>query len=223
TRMLSVTREVNRLITTILDSNRLVGDVIEKIQQAFGYYHVQIYLYHPEDDVLRIAGATGETGTALIIGQHQLSMSEGLVGRAASTCKPVIVPDVLQDQDWLSNSLLPDTVSEIAVPIIWENKVFGVLDVQHNKPFDPSQNDINILQTVATQLGTALSNVKIFQTAQNNLRKELILNEMSLKLQVSPDIQSSIQVVGKNLAQLVEPVSVKVSIDSELLATEQTA
>ncbi|MEM9773233.1 MAG: GAF domain-containing protein [Chloroflexota bacterium] len=222
TRILNVTREVNRLISTILDSNRLVGDVIDKIKQAFDYYHVQIYLYHPDDEVLKIAGATGETGTALMIGHHQLEMSEGLVGRAASTGHPVIVSDVKQAEDWVPNSLLPDTVAEIAVPIIWENKVLGVLDVQHNKPFDPRQNDISILQTVALQLGTALSNVKTFQLAQANLKRESILNDMALKLQIAPDVQSSMQIAGKNLYQLIDPVSVKVSLETEHLMEEQT-
>lgn len=221
TRILSVTREVNRLISTILDSNRLVGDVIDKIKQAFNYYHVQIYLYQPEEDVLKIAGATGETGTALIIGEHKLEMSEGLVGRAASTGQAVIVPDVSQAEDWVSNSLLPDTTAEIAVPIIWENKVLGVLDVQHDKPFDPSQNDISILETVALQLGTALSNVKTFQVAQTNLKRESILNDMSLKLQIAPDVQSSMQIAGKNLAHLIDPVSVKISLNTEHFAEEE--
>ena len=217
TRTLNITGEVNRIISTIIDSNRLVGDVVEQIRQAFGYYHVQIYLLQPEENNLKIAGATGEAGTALLIGQHQISLDKGLVGRAASTCEPVVVADVNESPDWVSNSLLPDTVSEIAVPIIWENKVLGVLDVQHNKPFDLNQNDISILQTIAIQLGTAISNVNVFQQAEEQLKRESILNDMALKLQVAPDIQSSMQLVGKHISQVLEPISIKVEIDPAML------
>ncbi|MFK7801724.1 MAG: GAF domain-containing protein [Anaerolineae bacterium] len=218
TRTLNVTGEVNRLISTILDSNRLVGDVVEQIRQAFDYYHVQIYLLQPEENVLKIAGATGEAGTALLIGQHQIALDNGLVGQAASTSQPVVVSNVEESGEWVPNSLLPDTVAEIAVPIIWEKKVLGVLDVQHNKPFDLSESDINILQTIAIQLGTAISNVNIFQEAEEQLKRESILNDLSLKLQIAPDIQSSMQLVGKNIAQVLEPISIKVEIDPSLLS-----
>jgi len=218
TRTLNVTGEVNRLISTILDSNRLVGDVVEQIRQAFNYYHVQIYLLQPEENILKIAGATGEAGTALLIGEHQITLDDGLVGQAASTGQPVVVSNVTESGEWIPNSLLPDTVAEIAVPIIWEKKTLGVLDVQHNKPFDLSENDINILQTIAIQLGTAISNVNIFQEAEEQLKRESILNDLSLKLQVAPDIQSSMQLVGKNIAQVLEPISIKVEIDAALLS-----
>ena len=220
TRTLNVTGEVNRLISTILDSNRLVGDVVEQIRQAFNYYHVQIYLLQPEENLLKIAGATGEAGTALLIGQHQIDLDNGLVGQAASTGQPVVVSNVEESDEWIPNSLLPDTVAEIAVPIVWETKILGVLDVQHNKPFDLSENDINILQTIAIQLGTAISNVNIFQEAEEQLKRESILNDLSLKLQVAPDIQSSMQLVGKNIAQVLEPISIKVEIDPSLLNGE---
>lgn len=221
TRSLNITGEVNRLISTILDSNRLVGDVVEQIRQAFNYYHVQIYFLQPEENMLKLVGATGEAGTALLIGQHQIAPDVGLVGQAATTALPVVTQNVQESADWIPNSLLPDTVAEIAVPIIWENKVLGVLDVQHNKPLDLPQNGINILQTIAIQLGTAINNVNIFQQAEEQLQRDSVLNDLSLKLQVAPDIQSSMQLVGKHIAQVLEPVSIKIEIDPTLLNTNR--
>ncbi len=223
TRSLDVTQEVNRLISTILDANRLLGDVVEKIRNAFDYYHVQIYLFQPETNSLKIAGATGEAGTALLIGEHQMPMNIGIVGKAASQNESLIIDRVIDSEDWVPNSLLPDTAAEIAVPIIWDNQVLGVLDVQQNKPFKSPKQDIEVLQTIALQLGTAISNVTVFQQAEEQLNREFILNEMALKLQVAPDIESGMQVVGRHVAKILDPVSVKVSIDPALLEEVETS
>lgn len=217
TKALNVTAEINRLISTILDSNRLVGDVVEQIRQAFDFYHVQVYFLQVEENTLKIAGATGEVGTALLIGQHKIALGKGLVGQAALTAQPVVITNVTKSAGWISNSLLPETVAEIAVPIIWESKVLGVLDIQHNKSFANLQNNIDILQMISTQLGTAIANIHVFQQVEEHLKRESILNDMALKLQVAPDIQSSMQLVGKNIAQVLEPVRIKIEIDPALL------
>lgn len=221
TRTLDITQDVNRLISTILDENRLIGDVAEQIRKAFNYYHVQVYLIQPDTKVLKIAGATGEAGTALLIGEHKLDWGVGLVGRAAKENASIHVDNVQESEDWVPNSLLPDTVSEVAVPITWDNTVLGVLDVQDNKQFTSAENHINTLETIAKQLGTAISNVNIFQQAEEQLKRESILNEMSLKLQVAPDVYSSMRVVGRHISSVLEPISVKISLDPELLQQSQ--
>ncbi len=221
TRSLDITQDVNRLISTILDENRLIGDVVEQIRKAFNYYHVQVYLIQPESKILKIAGATGEAGTALLIGEHKLDWGTGIVGRAAKESESIFVENVHDSEDWVSNSLLPDTRSEIAVPIIWDNSVLGVLDVQNNHLFESVESHISILETIAKQLGTAISNVNIFQQAEEQLTRESILNSMSLKLQVAPDIHSSMRVVGRHISHVLEPISVKISLDPELLQPDQ--
>ena len=221
TQALDVTQDVNRLISTILDENRLIGDVVEHIKQAFNYYHVQVYLVQPETRRLKIAGATGEAGTALLIGEHYLNWGAGIVGQAAAISQSIYIDDVFDSGEWLANTLLPDTKTEIAVPIIWDGSVLGVLDIQNDQHFDSVENQIAVLETIARQLGTAVSNVNIFKQAEEQLKRESILNEMSLKLQVSPDIKSGMRVIGKHLANALDPISVKVSIDPELLQTEE--
>ncbi|GAB4579028.1 MAG: hypothetical protein Fur0022_17660 [Anaerolineales bacterium] len=166
TKALLTSAEVSRRLSNILDPHQLVLQVVEQVQEAFNYYHVHIYLLDEASQTLKMAGGTGEVGKILLARGHAIPLERGLVGRAARTKAVVWVPETEKEEGWLPNALLPETKSEIAVPIVIGDAVLGVLDVQNNVANSLTQDDADLLQAIANQVAVGLQNARQYQQTQ---------------------------------------------------------
>ncbi len=200
TRALTVSTEVSRRLSTILDPKQLVKEVVDQVQDAFDYYHVHIYLKDEASGDLIMAGGTGEAGAAMLARGHKIPKGRGLVGRSAETNAPVLVPDTSKDINWLPNPLLPDTKSEVAVPISISNEVLGVLDVQQNIVDGLKEDDVVLLQSIANQVAIAVRNARSYEESRSQAELETMVNTIGQKIQragaVEDVLQTAIREVG---------------------------
>jgi GAF domain-containing protein/HAMP domain-containing protein len=201
TRALEASMEVSRSVSTILDQQQLLAEVAEQVRSAFDYYHVHIYLNDEMTNDLVMVGGTGEAGSALLGGGHKITQGTGLVGRAADSKTTILISDVTQEEGWLPNPLLPDTKTEIAVPILINEQVLGVLDVQQNELGSLTEVDTQLLELVANQVAIALRNARLYEDVQKQAKRESITNAINQRLQTAPDIDSVLQIAAQELGK----------------------
>jgi GAF domain-containing protein/HAMP domain-containing protein len=220
---LRLSSEVSRRLSNILEPDELVREVVEQVRAAFNFYHVHIYLLDQQTGRLNMAGGTGEPGRIMLERGHFMQPGQGLVGRAAEQNKPILVRDVESEPRWFRNDLLPLTRSELAVPIVAAGEVLGVLDVQSSEIGGLDQQDVIILESIANQVGTALSNARSFQEAQRATEREALINRITQSIQSTSDVDEALQVAVRELGEALGSPQAHVRLRSERLAEGKAA
>lgn len=172
---LALASEVGRAVSEkIGDLTEMLSHAVELIRSRYGLYYTQIYLLDISGRSLVLRSGTGEVGRQLLQRGHRLPISaSSLNSRAASTQKPVLVGDTQKSDNFLPNPLLPLTRSELAVPLIVNEKVVGVLDMQSNKPNTFTEVNIPAFQVLAGQLAIAIQNSNLLnQTEEARMQVE---------------------------------------------------
>jgi putative methionine-R-sulfoxide reductase with GAF domain len=212
TRGIELSAEVSRRLSTILDPSQLVTDVVGLLQSAFDYYHVHIYLFDEEKENLVMVGGTGEVGKVLLERGHKLPRGRGLVGRACEEGQVVLVADTKEDPNWLPNPLLPETKSEIAVPIMLGDEVLGALDVQEDTVGGLDQQDVDLLTGIAGQVAIALRNARQYAEAQRQVEREARIGAIVGQIQSTQTIEEALQIAVRELGRTLRAPQTKVKI-----------
>ncbi|GAB4532527.1 MAG: hypothetical protein Kow0063_13180 [Anaerolineae bacterium] len=172
-RHLEATARVARDASSVLDLEELLSRVVALISEQFGFYHTGIFLLDPTGEWAVLRAANSEGGQRMLARGHRLKVGQvGIVGYVTSTGKPRIALDVGSDAVHFDNPDLPETRSEMALPLRARGEIIGALDIQSKEEAAFSDEDVATLQTLADQVAVAISNALLFQQVQESVEAE---------------------------------------------------
>ncbi len=203
---LETVAQVGTVASTILDTEHLLQQVVDLTKSRFGLYHAHIYLLNEAGDTLQLAAGAGEAGAKMVEQGWSIPLAQehSLVAQAARDRQGVIVNDVHETPGFMPNPLLPETCSELAVPLVVGDQVLGVLDVQSDQVNHFSEDDIHIQTTLAAQVAIAIQNARLFTQSEEHAEELALVNKVVAEVSASLDIEQSLQIVADELAKVVD-------------------
>ena len=163
---------VARATTANESIDSLLPRLVSLVSEQFGFYHTGIFLLDENRTHAVLSAANSEGGKKMLERGHKLQIGQtGIVGFVSAMGTPRIALDVGSDAVFFDNPDLPNTRSEMALPLSIANEIIGVLDVQSTEEKAFHENDIEILSTLADQVAIAIQNSRTYQTMQELLEK----------------------------------------------------
>lgn len=163
--------EVSRVISQTQSLESLLPQIAQVISQQFDFYHVGIFLLDSNNEYAVLTAANSAGGKKMLARNHKLKAGQvGIVGYVAGTGVPRIALDTTADAIYFNNPDLPETRSEMALPLVRAGKqIIGVLDVQSTEQNAFGQEDIRVLNILAEQVAIAIDNARLYEDTQKAL------------------------------------------------------
>ncbi|MFL7795132.1 MAG: GAF domain-containing protein [Anaerolineae bacterium] len=201
---LQAVAEVAREATSILDASELLQRTVNLVSEGFGFYHTGIFMLDELKQYAVLRAASSDGGQRMLERGHQLQVGQmGVVGYVADANEPRIALDVGDDAVFFDNPDLPETRSEMALPLAVRGEVIGVLDVQSTEPAAFTEDDVAVLRVLADQLAIAIENARLVQRTEEQVRELNLLYG-----QFSAETWARLSAAGQALGYVYDRVDV---------------
>ncbi len=181
-RILLLLNEIARELTSILNLDELLGRIAELVRKLIDYQMFSIVLLDATGQKLQHRFSLRFNENIHL--KHEIPLGRGLVGIAAETMRAILVPDVSKDPRYIQAN--PETRSELAVPLIYKNKVIGVLDLEHTRRGFFTEDHQRTMTTLAAQIAIAIENARLYEEIgrqERRLERDLSLaRELQMRL-----------------------------------------
>jgi sigma-B regulation protein RsbU (phosphoserine phosphatase) len=181
-RQLTLLTEISRELTSILNVDQLLKRIADLVTRIIDYQMFSILLLDASGTVLQHRFSLRFKENVQL--KHEIPLGRGLVGYAAQHGEAVLVPDVSKDPRYISAN--PETHSELCIPLIYKDKVIGVLDIEHTRRGYFNEGHVRIMTTMAAQVAIAIENATLYERIarqEQRLEQDLALaRELQFRL-----------------------------------------
>jgi len=178
---LNLVREVSAQIANVMDVDELARRVTKLIQGTFHYYYVSIFTSEPGENKLRFrsSASTPRQGRHKAQKSLEVELGQGLIGQAAQSGERIVVEDVSADDRFRFIPNLPETKSEVVVPLKLEERVLGIMDIQSDQLHAFHPNDLLILDTLAANVARAVEGAHLYSDLRRRADQLALIAEVS--------------------------------------------
>ncbi|GAB4277875.1 MAG: hypothetical protein Kow0080_29100 [Candidatus Promineifilaceae bacterium] len=175
--------QVSQAATTILDQELLVKEVTELIRERFNLYYAGLFLVDETRKMAVLKAGTGEAGAIQLAKKHALPIGGGsMIGTAVASGHPIVEQDVRKAKNFAFNPILPNTRSELALPLRSRGRVIGAITAQSEQIGAFNTDTVKVLQSLADQLAIAIENADLFTQTQGTLAVTSNLFQISRRM-----------------------------------------
>lgn len=170
--------EISRTISAVHDPNELLVEIVDLLRERFDLYYVGVFLIDVSGDYAVLSAGTGEAGQRMVAEGHRLVVGgASMIGWAIANKKPRLALDVGQEAVRFINPHLPLTRSELALPLMVGERIFGAITIQSGQPEAFDEEDIAVFMGTADSLAIALENARIIRQSQESLKEIQALHQ----------------------------------------------
>jgi len=217
---LQTAAEVSRTASSILDPDELIQQVVDLARERFELYYAGLFLVDETKEWAVLQAGTGKAGQKMVREGHKLQVGgDSMIGQCVATDQARIALDVGEEAVRFENPSLPQTRSELALPLISRGEAIGALTIQSSQEAAFSQEDIAVLQTMADQLANAIQNARLFEQTQTALAETkgqatrlTLLSELSGQLSRAADFDEIVKVSTAKVSQIFAADRVSVAM-----------
>ena len=191
---LQTAAEIARSASALMDQDDLLSGSVNLIRDRFNFYHVSIFLLDELGKYAILKQATGTEGHELMQQRHQLEVGDkSIIGLVISRGNAYVANQTAIDPYYWPNPSLPETLSQLGIPLKIGENVLGAIDIQHNQIDAFGEDDISVLQILADQVAVAVQNVRLFELALSRAEREKSVVEITSRIRERRDLESMLQ------------------------------
>ncbi len=200
--------EISKVATGLLDPDQLMQQAVDLIAERFGLYYAGIFLTGDDSKWAVLRAGTGEAGQAMIRAGHRLEVGgRSMIGRCVARAEAGIALDVGAEPFRFDNPLLPNTRSELALPLVSRGRPIGALTIQSTAEAAFSGEDIAALQTMADQLANAVDNARLFQERERRIEELAAVTDIGQAVGSTLDLETLFDTVHRGVSRLFDASS----------------
>jgi GAF domain-containing protein len=186
--------EIARDISSSLDLDELLLKSVELIRSRFNFHHAAVLLMDLPGEFVVVREATGEAGAQLKRSGFKMQVgAKSIIGAVAEKGETLVVNDITRDALYLPHPALPETKSEVAIALKVGDRILGVLDVQSDRAYAFSTDNLRILQILADQLAIAVINTELFAETQEHLAQHRLLHHITTSAASGTTLDEALQ------------------------------
>ncbi len=213
---LKTASEVAATAASALELEDLMQQAVSLIKERFQLYYVGLFMIDDEGKTAVLRAATGKAGQIQLQNRHSLGVgSQSLIGGATADGQPRITQDVTLDKEWQRNPHLPETRSELALPLRVRGRIIGALTVQSTLPNYFEEELISTLLTMADQLAIAIDNVQLISEAEARANTQRKLNEISAQMHRSGSVEEIVRIGLEALSQQLKDAEAIITLGQQ--------